>query len=114
MYHKVQLFRQKSGSQVFITGDRRIFRSTEIDYLFPKLHLIWVDAGYAGSLVDWVRYFIRCGDEIIKRCVGVARRRHSTDGFKVLPRRWLVERTLAWLGRYCRLSKDYEYHPINL
>lgn len=32
-----------------------------------------------------------------------------TDGFKVLPRRWVVERTFAWLGRYRRFSKDYEY-----
>lgn len=46
---------------------------------FPKLHLIWADAGYAGSLIDWVRYFIGCGLEIIKRC-------DHTDGFKVLPR----------------------------
>ncbi|MCC5670319.1 IS5 family transposase [Nostoc sp. CHAB 5784] len=76
----------------------------KIDHLFPKLHLIWADAGYAGSLVNWVRYFIGCGLEIIKRC-------ERTDGFKVLPRRWVVERTLAWLGRYRRLSKDYEYYP---
>jgi putative transposase len=51
----------------------------KIDHLFPKLHLIWADAGYAGLLVDWVRYFIGCGLEIIKRC-------DRTDGFKVLPR----------------------------
>ncbi len=85
----------------------------KIDHLFPKLDLIWADAGYAGSLVDWVKYFIGCGLEIIKRCVA-CRRRHRTDGFKVLPRRWVVERTLASLGRYRRLSKDYEYYPINL
>ncbi len=51
-----------------------------------------------------MRYFIGCGLSIIKRC-------DRTDGFKVLPRRWVVERTLAWIGRYRRLSKDYEYHP---
>lgn len=32
-----------------------------------------------------------------------------SDGFKVLPRRWVVERTFAWIGRYRRFSKDYEY-----
>ncbi|MEH2319572.1 IS5 family transposase [Nostoc sp.] len=76
----------------------------KIQYSFPKLHLIWADAGYAGKLVDWVRYFIGCAMEIVKRS-------DDTSGFKVLPRRWVVERTLAWLGRYRRLSKDYEYHP---
>ncbi len=44
----------------------------------------------------------------------VVKRSDDTSGFKVLLRRWVVERTLAWLGRYRRLSKDYEYHPINL
>jgi len=37
-------------------------------------------------------------------------RSDNTRGFKVLPGRWVVERTFAWLGRYRRLSKDYEYH----
>ena len=46
--------------------------------LFPKLHLIWASAAYAGDFVDWVRYFIGCGLEIVKRC-------DLTSGFKVLP-----------------------------
>lgn len=32
-----------------------------------------------------------------------------SDGFKILPKRWIVERTFAWFGKYRRLSKDYEY-----
>lgn len=83
-------------------GAKLIFE--KIYHVFPKLHLIWADAGYAGSLVDWVKYFIGCGLEIVKRC-------DLTNGFKILPRRWVVERTFAWLGRYRRLSKDYEYLP---
>ena len=41
----------------------------------------------------------------------MVKRNQETDGFEVLPRRWVVERTFAWFGRYRRLSKDYEYLP---
>lgn len=70
----------------------------------PQLQLIWADGGYAGKLVDWVEQFCGWVLEIVKRSDDV-------KGFQVLPRRWVVERTLAWLGRYRRLSKDYEYLP---
>jgi putative transposase len=65
------------------------------------LELIWADAGYSGQLIGWVR--LTCGWilEIVKRSDDV-------KGFKVLPHRWIVERTFGWLGRYRRLSKDYE------
>ncbi len=52
--------------------------------------------------VNWVRHCIGCVLSIVKRS-------DDTEGFEILPRRWVVERTLAWLGRYRRLSKDYEY-----
>ena len=66
-----------------------------------RLTVIFADGGYAGQLVDWVRQ--RCGWalEIVKRS-------DLVRGFVVLPKRWIVERTFAWLGRYRRLSKDYE------
>ena len=68
---------------------------------FYRLQLIWADAGYSGQLVDWVT--VVCGWilEIVKRSDDI-------KGFKVLPHRWVVERTFGWLGRYRRLSKDYE------
>ena len=68
---------------------------------FPRLKLIWADGGYAGKLVDWVKARCNWILEIVKRDSDV-------KGFQVLPRRWVVERTLAWIGRYRRLSKDYE------
>jgi putative transposase len=71
---------------------------------FPRLKLLWADGGYAGQLVDWVLTFGGWFLEIVKRPEG-------SKGFQVLPRRWVVERTLAWLGRYRRLSKDYEALP---
>jgi putative transposase len=69
--------------------------------LFPRLRLIWADGGYRGKLIDWVKQACGWTLEIVKRDKGV-------KGFQVLPRRWVVERTFGWLGRYRRLSKDYE------
>lgn len=69
-----------------------------------RLQVIWADAGYAGRLVDWTFRVCHWTLEIV-------RRRPQAEGFEVLPRRWVVERTFAWLGRYRRLSKDYEQLP---
>ncbi len=68
---------------------------------FPRLKLIWADAGYAGQLVAWVYAF---GGWLLE----IVRRPPDSHHFEVLPRRWVVERTLAWIGRYRRMSKDYE------
>ena len=68
---------------------------------FSRLELIWADAGYSGKLVDWVNSVCGWMLDIVKRSDDV-------KGFQVLPRRWVVERTFGWLGRYRRLSKDYE------
>ena len=67
---------------------------------FPRLKLIWADAGYSGKPTDWA-------DEIGGWVVEIVRRPRAGK-FEVLPRRWVVERTFAWLGRNRRLSKDYE------
>jgi putative transposase len=71
---------------------------------FPRLQLIWADGGYAGKLVDWVKTICHLALDIVKRP-------KEASGFQVLPRRWVVERTFGWLGRYRRLSKDYEELP---
>jgi putative transposase len=72
---------------------------------FQRLQLIWADGGYRGQpMIDWVFALTGWVFEIVKRSDDVT-------GFKVLPRRWVVERTFAWLGRYRRLSKDYEQLP---
>ena len=69
------------------------------------IRLIWADGGYAGALVDWV-WNLRTRDRVR---VEIVKRSDDVKGFVVLPRRWVVERTFGWLGRYRRLSKDYEY-----
>jgi len=68
---------------------------------FSRLSLIWADGGYAGKLIDWAANFGRWVLQIIERS-------KDFKGFAVLPRRWVVERTFSWLGKYRRLSKDYE------
>ena len=67
----------------------------------PRLQLLWADGGDAGQLVEWVRERGGWALEIVKRS-------DDAVGFQVLPKRWIVERTLGWLGRFRRLSKDYE------
>ena len=71
--------------------------------LVPTLQKLWADGIYKnGGLVQWVHDTLQIVLEIVNREPGQV-------GFKVLPRRWVVERTFAWLGRYRRLSKDYEH-----
>ena len=72
-----------------------------------RLRLIWADQGYTGPLSEWLwklRERRRIKLEIVKR-------QPDQQGFVVLARRWVVERTFGWLGRSRRLSKDYERLP---
>lgn len=74
----------------------------EIRYLYPWLRHVFADGGYAGDKLRTALH--RIGNwslEIVKRTDDVS-------GFRVLPRRWVVERTLGWLGRCRRLAKDFE------
>lgn len=70
---------------------------------FTRLKLIWADGGYAGQLIGWSQR--TCG-----RVIKIVKR-NDLNKFVVLPKRWIVERTFAWLGKYRRLSKDYETLP---
>lgn len=72
----------------------------------PRLKLIWADGGYTGQLIDWVKQTCGWLLEIVKRS-------DDAKGFEVLPKRWIVERTLGWFGWYRRLSKDYEELTVN-
>lgn len=72
--------------------------------LFPRLKKLWADGAYRGALVKWVKQQCRLDLEIVERDP-------TCKGFVLLPRRWVVERTFAWLSRCRRLSKDYEYYP---
>ena len=77
---------------------------------FQSLRLWWVDAGYqAGKdFCAWVKTLLGRRVEVVQRPEINAQKK---QGFILLPRRWAVERTFAWLDNYRRLSKDYEYLP---
>lgn len=89
----------------------------------PRLHLIWADNGYKRNFVEWVKETLGWDVEIVQhpwsglRGVWVAEgievdwEQIRPRGFHVLKRRWVVERTFAWLGTARRLSKDYEVLP---
>jgi putative transposase len=68
---------------------------------FPSISLLWADGGYAGKLIAWLHRW--CG-----WVLEIVRRLGTQVGFEVLPRRWVVERTFAWLAHPRRLSKDDE------
>lgn len=65
------------------------------------LTLVWADGGYTGKLVGFARNVLQIALRVVKRS-------DDTSGFVVLPKRWLVERTFAWLMRSRRLTRDYE------
>lgn len=69
-----------------------------------RLTTLYADGAYAGQLQDLCAYFYDWDLQIVKRA-------DAQKGFVVLPKRWIVERTFAWLSRYRRLSKDYEFLP---
>jgi transposase len=70
---------------------------------FTRWRKLWVDGGYTGeTFAQWVRdHWSKLEVEVVKRPTPNAR-------FEVLPRRWIVERTFAWLMRHRRLARDYE------
>ena len=72
--------------------------------LFSRWQKVLFDAGYdSPALLHWCSHLFDVSAEIV--------RRGDTTTFTVLPKRWIVERTFAWLGKCRRLSKDYEHVP---
>jgi putative transposase len=74
------------------------------DTRFPRLQKIWVDQAYTGTLAKDVY-------EQYQSMIEIVEKPPDQKGFTVVPRRWVVERTFAWLGRNRRLSKEYEHRP---
>ncbi len=97
---------------------------------YPRLSVVWADAAYGGELVDWVASCYGWTLEIVLRLdagdrptagrwrssygwtleiVRKSEDQKDVKGFAVQPHRWIVERTFAWLCKYRRLVRDYEF-----
>ena len=71
-----------------------------------RVRRAWADSVYAGKLQPWAATYLHLTVEIVKRPAD----QHT---FEVLPRRWVVERTLAWITSYRRCARDYERLPAH-
>jgi transposase len=99
-------------------GGRRLLAAiADRAQALPRLRHLWVDTAYQGRFKEWVEQTLGWTVDVVRR----PRRwcwvspggepPEVPQGFQVLPRRWVVERTFGWLGRWRRTSKDYEYLP---
>lgn len=70
---------------------------------FACIQTVFVDGGYTGKLLDWGKAMFGWLIHVVKRT--------EAHTFKVLPKRWIVERTFAWLNHSRRLAKDHEILP---
>ena len=71
-----------------------------------RKRFIFADGGFAGRFVDWAT-------GIVKTTVQIVRKKEGQKGFQPLPRRWIVERTLAWITAHRRLARDHERDPAS-
>jgi putative transposase len=74
-------------------------------YRFDTVVKVFADDGYTGTLIDWAKVMFGYDVEFVKR--------NEMHTFKVLPKRWIVERNFAWMGYSRRLSRDYELYPTS-
>ena len=83
---------------------------------FPRLQRIWADQGYTGTLIPWTAQHYGMTLEVVYPAFRQLKRYAPAllpdlgyaPGFRVVPKRWIVERTFSWLGRHRRMSKEYE------
>ena len=108
-----------SGSD--LQGAKRMLEP--LAHLFPRLQLLWGESHYGGSLIEWVKEQLGWSVQVVRgllklkdssptqEATGGNEQPHSAGGFQVLPRRWVVERSFAWITRWRRLCRDHEGLP---
>jgi transposase len=80
-------------------------RTGNLRHASRRIRLIWADSGYAGKLVTWAAAALHLTVEVV--------RKRDPHAFEPLPRRWVVERTLAWISKHRRTTRDYERLPAS-
>lgn len=85
-------------------GAKGLLQEIAEEEVTKRLKLIWADGSYRGELLSWVEELFGWQLEIVEKP-------KDQPGFQVLPKRWIVERTFAWLVRQRRLARDYERLP---
>src|SRR6476620_991227 len=92
---------EKAGAKLLLT---KIHSTRWLMKLCSRIQLVWADGGYQGEeLANWVSQLLKWTWQVVKR-------NEDVKGFVVIPKRWVVERTFAWLSFNRRLAKDYEKH----
>jgi putative transposase len=101
----------RDGARLVLTG---------LEQPFPRLHHLWADQAYTGKLLEWIEQELGWSVEVVERSPRSGfivtpdlqfQRVALPARFEPLPRRWMVERSFAWIGRNRRMSKEYEFLP---
>jgi putative transposase len=107
-----------AASESDLSGAKKLLEP--LKGLFPRISMVWGDSHYGGQLVEWAKEHLGWDIQTVRR-LGTARDEKLTEpkpkikpskgSFAVLPKRWVVERTFAWITRWRRLARDHEGLP---